>query len=304
MCPKEFAFSLTFNIRISAMKTLSRREAQAIERQVKVIQKLVGMPAILNEFRRQEELIRAASPAYSMIVREFHTNMGILTANPIGPYLTDINRKFSEAVTMALSHTNSAKEVLNFQNRIFNELNNHIRILGSYDLQNQTIEEIEEEVQNEVKEDIKEILILAKWEPIRITKAIFDNPTLLHSLSSRNFEEYIAFVIEELGFTDVKLTPRSNDRGRDILAVKCIQGIPFLLAFECKRYSPHRKIGPEILRSLLGTISHGPTQADKGVLITTSSFTKGAKKLILSESRIDGKDYTDLLTWIEKIRAK
>ena len=47
------------------------------------------------------------------------------------------------------------------------------------------------------------------------------------------FEEYIAELLEKLGYIDVKVTPPTGDFGVDILAIK--DGIKY--AFQCKKYS-------------------------------------------------------------------
>ena len=73
------------------------------------------------------------------------------------------------------------------------------------------------------------------------------------------------------------------------------------MAFECKKYSESRKIGPDILRALLGTVSHGRTKASMGVLVTTSSFTSGALSYIAAEASIDGKDFKALSKWLASV---
>ena len=49
------------------------------------------------------------------------------------------------------------------------------------------------------------------------------------------------------------------------------------LVVQAKRYRADRKIGVSLVRELKGTVA--TTNASTGVLLTTSSFTKGAKAL-------------------------
>jgi hypothetical protein len=135
--------------------------------------------------------------------------------------------------------------------------------------------------------------------PLSMLDRILRSPDAMKSLTSRDFEKFIATLVDQLGFENVIITPRSSDFGRDILATKTVHGISVLFAFECKRYSTENPVGPEILRALLGTITHGPTKANKGVLVTTSNFTPGARKFILTEPSLDGKDFHGILAWLK-----
>lgn len=140
--------------------------------------------------------------------------------------------------------------------------------------------------------------------PISILHKMMSDPELMRTIPPREFELFVGELIDKLGFSDVSVTPRSNDRGRDIIASKNINGIPVLFAFECKQYSQNRKIQIDTMRSLLGTISHGTTKANIGVLVTTSTFTKGAKNFYLSEAMLDGKDFNDLVGWLRQVKSR
>lgn len=174
-------------------------------------------------------------------------------------------------------------------------------------------EELEEsELREELEHDSKlilpdaahERLLLVEFIPIRVLEAVSREPNLMYQLASREFESLIAQLLERFGFENILLTPKANDGGRDIVATKRINSIPILFAFECKRYRRSHKVGVETVRALLGTISRPETQANIGVLVTTSEFTKGAKKLILSEARIDGRNFDGLVEWLSDYRVR
>ncbi|MER8808216.1 restriction endonuclease [Mesorhizobium australicum] len=111
----------------------------------------------------------------------------------------------------------------------------------------------------------------------------------------------MAEILHRLGFEAIQITRPSKDGGKDILARKVVHDIPLNFMFECKRYSEGNKIGLHTLRSLLGVVANKGSEANIGVLVTTSTFTKGGIELIASESRLDGKDYKGIQNWLSEI---
>jgi restriction system protein len=105
---------------------------------------------------------------------------------------------------------------------------------------------------------------------------IRQDPDHVYSLSSREFEEFVAALYEKHGF-EVELTPASRDGGVDLYAVRYEPYGKVLTVVECKQNSPHRPVGVEMVRSLHGAVED--KGASVGVLATTSSFTAGAKAL-------------------------
>lgn len=121
-------------------------------------------------------------------------------------------------------------------------------------------------------------------------------PSLLHSLDPRKFEELVARLLEDNG-CEVTLTKRTRDGGYDIFGrIKGLIASPVFLA-ECKRYAPDNKVGVEVVRGLYGvTEIH---RANLGLVITSSSFTKDAheEKLRIGD-RIELKEFNDLCAWL------
>lgn len=146
-------------------------------------------------------------------------------------------------------------------------------------------------------------LVTVNHLPLRILSKILSSPDEVRNITPRQFEEFIADLLFELGgFDNIKLTPSSRDGGKDVVATHLVHGIPFTIYFECKKYAEGNKIQLDTMRSLLGTMAHESRNVNKGVLVTTSTFTKGCKDLILSEARLDGKDYDGILGWIGKVK--
>ena len=143
-----------------------------------------------------------------------------------------------------------------------------------------------------------------EFAPLVLLDRVLRDPEAMRHLSAREFEGFVATLVEQLGFDDVILTPRSGDDGRDVVATKSIHGISIVCAFECKKYAPNRPIGPEIARALLGTITHSGTRATKGILVTTSYFTPSARSFILTEPTLDGKDFDGIVAWVHEYGSK
>jgi HJR/Mrr/RecB family endonuclease len=155
-----------------------------------------------------------------------------------------------------------------------------------------------------IGEDEKSSLIIVDRLPLRLLSKILRNPSEIRNITPRQFEEFIAALLSELGFNNVILTPRSGDGGKDVIASHSVQGIPLTFYFECKKYAEGNKIQLDTMRSLLGTVAHDSRKVNKGILVTTSTFTKGCKEFILAESRVDGKDYDGVLGWVDELHKE
>lgn len=121
-----------------------------------------------------------------------------------------------------------------------------------------------------------------------------DHPEIIHSLSPRDFEEFIAYLYMRKGF-DVSITSATKDGGKDIIAKYLMPtGETVVYYIECKRYSPKNPIGVTVVKELSGTMVNEPVHI--GVIITTSRFTKDAQDLIQAKKYpIELKDMNDIL---------
>jgi division/cell wall cluster transcriptional repressor MraZ len=98
-------------------------------------------------------------------------------------------------------------------------------------------------------------------------------PELMHQLTPRQFEEFVAELYSRQGF-EVVLTPETRDGGVDLYVVEHTAYGRLLTVVDCKRLRPDRPVGVELVRTLLGTIKI--KDASAGVIATTSRFTKDA----------------------------
>jgi len=123
------------------------------------------------------------------------------------------------------------------------------------------------------------------------------HPEMMYSLPPRKFEELVAAVFKQGGF-EVELTPETRDGGIDIIAVRKGGLIGQELHFiECKRYLPHNTVGIGVVQRLLGVVEQH--RATKGVVVTTSSFSKDAK--LVAENtrhRLELSEYQQVSSWL------
>ncbi len=99
------------------------------------------------------------------------------------------------------------------------------------------------------------------------------DPAGFHELTPRQFEEVVGELFHRSGYS-VTLGPGTRDGGVDVWAVRKDKVGEFLCIAECKRYSPQRRVGVQVVRALYGT--QQMHRANASLLATTSTFTTGA----------------------------
>lgn len=101
------------------------------------------------------------------------------------------------------------------------------------------------------------------------------------------FERLCQRLLRELGFINVEVTGRTNDGGIDGRGIIKLGGIlSFHVIFQAKRYKG--SVSSSVIRDFRGAMSG---RADKGLIMTTGSFTREAKK----EAKRDGATPIDLI---------
>lgn len=97
---------------------------------------------------------------------------------------------------------------------------------------------------------------------------------LLLSLPPSGFERLAQRLLREAGFTQVTVTGQSGDGGIDGYGTLQINPlVSFKVLFQCKRYA--KSVSPSQVRDFRGAMAG---RADKGILITTGSFTAEARR--------------------------
>ncbi|WP_127806400.1 restriction endonuclease [Hydrogenophaga sp. NH-16] len=123
---------------------------------------------------------------------------------------------------------------------------------------------------------------------------------VLLSLPPAGFERLSQRLLREAGFTQVAVTGQSGDGGIDgfgILQVNPL--VSFKVLFQCKRYA--KSVVPSQVRDFRGAMSG---RADKGIIITTGTFTAEAKREATRDGAppielIDGEKLIDMLESLE-----
>lgn len=128
------------------------------------------------------------------------------------------------------------------------------------------------------------------------------HPEALYITRPRALEEICCSIFRNHGFS-AELTPGTKDGGYDIIAVTHheLTGSEVYLV-ECKRYAPGHKVTVGIVRGLYGIVCS--EDATKGIIITTSSFTRGAREFAEKHSaRLSLFDFQALKDWLKGLHS-
>jgi restriction system protein len=100
------------------------------------------------------------------------------------------------------------------------------------------------------------------------------------------FEGLCQRILKESGFIRVEVTGRSGDGGIDGIGILRVNLVSFHVFFQCKRWKG--SVGASVVRDFRGAMVG---RADKGLIITTSTFTADARR----EATRDGAPAIDLV---------
>ncbi|MBB4000300.1 restriction endonuclease [Aureimonas pseudogalii] len=108
----------------------------------------------------------------------------------------------------------------------------------------------------------------------------------LKAMDPSAFERLCQRLLRESGFVKVEVTGKSGDGGIDGVGVLRMNLISFQVLFQCKRYAG--AVSSPVVRDFRGAMQG---RADKGLIITTGSFTADARR----EATRDGAPAIDLV---------
>lgn len=110
---------------------------------------------------------------------------------------------------------------------------------------------------------------------------------ILYKISPAAFERLAQRILRESGFSQVEVTGKVGDGGIDGKGIVRVSGLlSFHVIFQCKRYKG--SVSPSQVRDFRGAMQG---RADKGLIITTGTFTREAIK----EATRDGAPPIDLI---------
>ena len=122
----------------------------------------------------------------------------------------------------------------------------------------------------------------------------------LQTLPAAGFERFCQRLLRESGFEEVTITGRSGDGGIDGIGILQVNAlVSFKVLFQCKRYTG--SVTPSQVRDFRGAMMG---RADKGIIITTGSFTSDARKEAVRDGvppieLVDGEKLVNMLEQLE-----
>jgi len=122
----------------------------------------------------------------------------------------------------------------------------------------------------------------------------------LMSLPADGFERLCQRLLRESGFESVTVTGKSGDGGLDGIGILQVNAfVSFKVLFQCKRYSG--SVSPSQVRDFRGAMMG---RADKGIILTTGTFTSEAKKEAVRDGvppieLVDGEKLLDMFETLE-----
>ena len=138
-----------------------------------------------------------------------------------------------------------------------------------------------------------------------ILKLLERSPDTAHEIDWRKWEEIIAAAYKQEGY-EVILTPRSNDKGRDVIATK--NGLGSVRFFDqVKAYRPGRVVTAQEVGAMLGVLALD-SNVSKGIVTTTSEFAPGVLRderiARFMPYRLELKAKDALLEWLSSVANK
>ena len=117
----------------------------------------------------------------------------------------------------------------------------------------------------------KAVELCGSWEQNLLSRLLTIKPDAFERLCKR--------VLQEYGFQQVEVTGRTGDCGIDGFGVLLVNLLSFHVLFQCKRWKG--SVGSEEVRNFRGAMQG---RSDKGLIITTGTFTSEAKREAIRDS--------------------
>lgn len=134
-----------------------------------------------------------------------------------------------------------------------------------------------------------------------LIRSISEDRQRVFDLSPRQFEEFVASLLEREGY-EVELTGKGSDGGIDIFAWHKSKWHSHLMLVQTKLYAPQNKVDVRKVRELEGV--RGTKQAGNAMMVATSSYSAPAIKWVENEAKfvtlLDGEK---LFRWIDELKG-
>ena len=120
--------------------------------------------------------------------------------------------------------------------------------------------QLSSEEQEQAEEDVE-----SSWKDVLLEH--------LKKMTPSGFERLTQRLLREAGFANVEVLGKSGDGGIDGVGIYRLSLVSFTVFFQCKRYG--KTVAAEDVRDFRGAMAG---RGEKGLLVTTGSFTEPAKK--------------------------
>lgn len=147
------------------------------------------------------------------------------------------------------------------------------------------------------KSNLRPIWLEKSPSALMVAANLLKKGRLLSELHWRDFEKLIAQLLEKSGWL-IELMQGSKDGGIDVVATIRDPEVGLIKSlWQAKKYHPSNKVQVNVVRELAGIRDN--QKATKGIIVTTSSLTKGALDWIRQdEFRLGYKDKNDIEEWV------
>ena len=123
---------------------------------------------------------------------------------------------------------------------------------------------------------------------------------VLQSISAIGFEHLCGRLLKEYNFVNIEITQRSYDGGIDGYAtLKLNPFVSLSVFFQCKRYEG--TVPTEKVQAFIGVMETNKRSVEKGLMITTGSFTKNAIKIEKENIKLELVDGDKLVEMFENV---
>ena len=137
----------------------------------------------------------------------------------------------------------------------------------------------------------------------RLIQYLAENPREVYALSPYKFQEVVGELLRRHGYPDIRVGPKGADGGVDLFAERLTELGRELVLVACKRNREDRKVGEPIVKQLAYEVNE--REATRGLIVTTSTFTEDALKLIEEKRyKLSGKDFDHFQRWVRQARER
>jgi restriction endonuclease Mrr len=136
----------------------------------------------------------------------------------------------------------------------------------------QTIENLIQRLEKEQRINLVKKRVSVFIEKVAVSKEILLSSNFSF-MSPFDFEEFVAKLFNKMGY-NTRTTSKTGDYGVDVIAENSFEKV----AIQCKKYHEGNNVGNDVVQMLLGAMQLQGLKANKGIIVTTSRFTKQAYK--------------------------